>query len=83
MQKGSVQKGNDEVAQTEGGDSAAQQQQPQTQESNRGLIGDTGYYYQQQFAPIPYGYHMTEEQWAAHEQIMQQQGYQQYHQNYG
>lgn len=83
MQRGNVQKGNDAVVQTEGDDSTAQQQQPQTQGSNRGLIGDPGYYYQHQFAPIPYGYHMTEEQWAAHEQIMQQQGYQQYHQSYG
>ena len=83
MQKGSVQKGNDAVEQTDGDDSAAQQQ-PQTQGSNRGLIGDPGYYYQQQFTAIPYGYHMTEEQWAAHEQIMQQQqGYQQYHPSYG
>jgi hypothetical protein len=83
MQKGSEQKGNDAIAQTGRDDSAAQQHQPQTQGSNRGLIGDPGYYYQQQFTPIPYGYHMTEEQWAAHEQIMQQQGYQQYHQSYG
>ena len=82
MQKGSVQKGNDAVAHTDGDDSAAQQQ-PQTQGPNRGNIGDPGYYYQQPFAPIPYGYHMTEEQWAAHEQMMQQQGYQQYQQSYG
>ena len=83
MQKGSVQKGNDAAEQTDRDESAAQQQQPQTQGSNRGITGDPRYYYQQQFAPIPYGYHMTEEQWAAHEQMMQQQGYQQYLHGYG
>lgn len=79
MQKGSVQKGNDAVASTDGDDAETQQQQPQTQGPIGGLTGDPGYYYQQQFAPMPYGYHMTDEQWAAHEQMMQQQGYQQYH----
>jgi hypothetical protein len=82
MHKGSVQKGNDADTATSGDDIDANQQ-PQTGEINRGSTGDAGYYYQQQFAPIPYGYHMTEQQWATHEHVMQQ-GYQQhYHPSYG
>jgi hypothetical protein len=81
MNKGSVQKGKDADAATSGDDVDAHQQ-PQTGESYRGSIGDPGYYYQQQFTPIPYGYHMTEQEWVAHGQVMQQ-GYQHYHQSYG
>jgi hypothetical protein len=71
MQTGSVQ-GSDADALSEG-DNTEAHQQPLTRGSNRGFIGDPGYYYQQHFTPIPVAYHVTEEEWANHEQILQQQ----------
>lgn len=83
MEKGNLQTGNDAADTQSEGEYDVVQQQPQTGESNRGITGDPRYYYQQQFNPIPYGYHLIDEQWVAQEQMMQQQGYQPYPPNYG
>ena len=86
MDEGIIEKGGDDDAISGGDDVQApqllQQQPPTGDTTNRGLMGDPGYYYHQHFSPIPYGYHLTEEQWAAHEHNMQHLGYQ-YQQHYG
>jgi hypothetical protein len=84
MDEGRTQKGNDDDKES-GGEkpvTAQSQQQPQTGDSNRGSIEEQGYYYHQNFAPIPYGYHVADVQWAAHDHSLQQHGYQ-YHPTYG
>lgn len=83
MDEGGVDKGNEnDVASGEDDVDTVKQQQPQHGESIRGTFGDSGYYYQQHFSPIPYGYHLTEAQWASHEHNFQQHGYP-YHPTYG
>jgi hypothetical protein len=83
MDKGGVEKGNEEDAAPGEDEVNTEEQQPsQRGESNRGITGDSGYYYQQHFSPIPYGYHLSEAQWAAHEHSFQQHGYP-YHPSYG